>query len=432
MMRIGIIGAGFVGLVTGACLAKAGNHVTIVERDAARVAMLAAGGVPFHEPGLPALIKETVGAAALRFTTDVAELADVEAAFIAVGTPPKADGSSDLSMVFAAADGLAKVLPDRGIVVIRSTVPPGTNAALQAHLENAGRPDLAVVSAPEFLAEGTAVKDFQHPNRLVFGGEPAATLRVASAFSGLDENAPRIHTTWATAELVKYAANTFLASRVSLINEFARLCDTFDGDVTVLARAVGLDDRIGAKFLRAGIGYGGSCFPKDVQAIAAAGTAAGLALEQVPAVHAANEQQWQYTLERAAQWVGGFDGKTVGVWGISFKPDTDDVREAPSLRVIAALEKAGAKVQAHDPLAKGPHQVPSPLEAAQGADLVLHVTEWPEYGAQDWTAVAKAMATPRIFDCRNTLPHGALSAAGIAWRGVGVNPGSQRMHEVSQ
>jgi len=304
--RVAVVGTGYVGLVTGTCLAQAGAHVTCLDVDPKRIATLKAGKVPFLEPGLPALVTGNHQAGRLAFTTDPQEaLGNAHVAFLAVGTPSRPDGSSDLSYLHSALETATKLLPKGAVIVIRSTVPPGTGDKLQDRVAKLGRADLQLVSAPEFLAEGTAVRDFQNPDRLVFGGPEPGRGAVASLFASLRPESPRILTDRPTAELVKYTANTFLAARVSLINEIARLCDAWGADVRTVSRAVGLDPRVGALFLRPGVGYGGSCFPKDVQALAAAAKSAGIELAMVPAIEQANDAQWRYAFEKARGMLGG-------------------------------------------------------------------------------------------------------------------------------
>ncbi len=424
--RVAVVGTGYVGLVTGACLASLGHHVTCLDIDESKVATLRSGGVPFHEPGLPEVVAGAVAAGRLHFTTDPTVLGDTEIAFLAVPTPASRDGRADLSFVQAATATAASHLAGDAILVTRSTVPPGTGDELEAQLVAAGRRDLTVVSAPEFLAEGTAVSDFMHPERLVFGGARAAAIRVAALFERLPD-APRILTDRRTAELAKYAANTFLAARVSLVNELANLCDDLGADVTTLARAVGLDSRIGTKFLRAGIGYGGSCFPKDVPALAAVGRSVGRRMPVVEAVHDTNQAQWQVVRQRCENLVGDLTKATVAILGVAFKPDTDDTREAPGLKLISALADGGAKMRAHDPLARLPphlagriEQVDTVADAVAGADLAVLVTEWASYLDEDWAAHAASMAHPRLLDARNHLDLGKLKAAGFEAWGVGA------------
>ncbi len=424
--HVAVVGTGYVGLVTGACLASLGHRVYCIDVDEAKVQKLQSGGVPFYEPGLEAVVADAVAAGNLSFSTDGAQLAKADVAFLAVPTPPAGDGSADLSFVEDATSTAAQHLPRDAVLVTRSTVPPGTGDRLENQLAGEGRGDIQVVSAPEFLAEGTAVRDFLQPERLVFGGAPDAANRVAGLFDDLPD-APRIVTNRRTAELTKYAANTFLAARVSLINELANLCDDLGADVTTLARAVGLDSRIGGKFLRAGIGYGGSCFPKDVPALAAVGRSVGLRLPVVEATHETNQTQWQIVLKRCRDWVGDLQGITAAVLGVAFKPETDDTREAPGLKLMQALVDAGATVRAHDPLARLPAQMASTVSqvdsvaaAVNGADLVILVTEWAAYRDEPWAEHSRAMRHARLLDARNHLDLPALRAAGFDARGVGT------------
>lgn len=425
---LAVIGTGYVGLVTAACLARLGHTVAGLDIDARRVDALRRAEVPFHEPGLPELVAEGVASGRLRFTTEPGEaLAKAQALLVAVGTPSRADGAADLSHLEAAVDTVARHAPNDALLVVRSTVPPGTGDALSRRLQEAGRGDLVALSMPEFLAEGTAVKDFLQPERVVFGGPPDATARLAAFFDGLPATAPRLHVGRRTAELAKYAANTFLAARISLVNEMANLCDALGADVVDLARIVGTDRRIGPHFLRPGLGYGGSCFPKDLKALQALAGSHGVAVPVVAAVQETNEAQWRLVLERVRRKLGSLRGKTIAVWGIAFKPGTDDTREAPGLRLMAALVAAGATVRAHDPKGrlpatlKGAQQVAEPLEAARGAHLLVQATEWPEYREVDPARLAAVLAPPRhVIDARNTLALDRLAAAGLSVEAIGL------------
>jgi UDPglucose 6-dehydrogenase len=425
MARLAVVGTGYVGLVTGSCLADLGHHVTCVDVHEPRIRDLQAGRVPIHEPGLDAVVARGAAADRLHFTTDLPRaLEGAAVAFVAVGTPSRPDGSADLRFVESAVDSLAKGLGQDAVVVLRSTVPPGTGDAMQARLQAAGRPDLHVVNAPEFLAEGTAVKDFQNPERVVAGGPRAA--QVLALFDGLNPQAPRIATTRTTAELAKYAANTFLAARVSLVNELAAVCDDVGADVRDLARIVGLDSRIGGKFLRPGIGYGGSCFPKDVSALAAESRRLGLTLDVVPAVEAANRRQRQRADAKLRLLLPDLKGRRIAVWGIAFKPGTDDVRDAPGLALMRTWIDAGATVVAHDPQARlpadlnGATQAATALDAVRGADALVLATEWPEYAHVDADAVGNAMAHRNLLDGRNHLDHAAYRKAGFRVHAIGV------------
>lgn len=425
-VEVTVLGTGYVGLVTGACLSDLGHAVTCVDIDAKRVARLQAGDVPMHEPGLDAVVLRNAAEGRLRFSTDNASLASCDVAFIAVGTPQGKDGSADLQFLEAAIDSVAAEVRSDCVIVIRSTVPPGTGDRMQARMAAAGS-NAQLVNAPEFLAEGTALADFMRPNRIVLGGPPKAAATVLALFEGLPD-APRIVVDRPTAEMVKYASNTFLAARVSLINEMANLCDAVGADVVRLAEAVGLDDRIGSKFLRAGIGYGGSCFPKDVQALAAVARHHGVAVPVAEAVEATNQAQWRRAMDKLDGALGGVAGKHIAVWGIAFKPGTDDIREAPGIKIMQALVAAGATVAAHDPVAKLPgglgRQVERSLDALDGADALLHVTEWPEYQDIPASAVKEALRGDVVVDGRNTLDAARYRAAGLRFANMGANEAS--------
>jgi UDPglucose 6-dehydrogenase len=429
MADIAVVGTGYVGLVTGACLADLGHNVTCVDVNLQRIQDLKAGKVPFHEPGLPEVVQRNTSAKRLAFGTDLAASAKAAAvAIIAVGTPSKPDGSADLSFVMQAARDVAASAAKGLALILRSTVPPGTGDQVQDLLRSQGRNDIEVVNAPEFLAEGTAVKDFQHPDRLVFGGSPAAAQAVSRLWDGIRPEAKRHIVDRRTAELCKYAANTFLAARVSLINEVANLCDAVGADVRAVSEIVGQDTRIGAKFLRPGIGYGGSCFPKDVQAITTVAKSVGLRMPVAEATEATNNEQWRKVHAKALRILGDVKGKTVAILGIAFKPETDDTRYAPGLKLAKALADAGANVRMHDPVAKLPadlapvRQVQDAAEAIAGADLVVQATEWNQYKALDWKGLAKQARQAVAIDARNTLPWDDMAKAGWRVEGVGARP----------
>ena len=427
--EIAVVGTGYVGLVTGACLAELGHRVVGLDIDPRRVAALRAATVPFHEPGLTELVRAGLASGRLRFTIEAHDaLAAASVIFVAVGTPSSPNGAADLSYLRQAAGTIAKHAPRDVIVVVRSTVPPGTGDALDRQLAAAGRGDLRTASMPEFLAEGTAVRDFRAPERLVFGGDGAATAELARLFVDLPDAAPRLMVSRRTAALAKYAANTFLAARVSLVNEMAGLCELLGADVTDLARIVGADRRVGPHFLRPGLGYGGSCFPKDLKALEHLARENGLEVPVVAAVQRTNDLQWRRVLDRIAARLGGLSGKTVCVWGIAFKPGTDDTREAPGLRLMQGLAQGGAVVRVHDPVAHLPAAFQgmatvhaTALEAATGAHLLVQATEWPEYQLADPAAVARVLVAPRhVLDARNTLPAERWRAAGLTIEGIGT------------
>lgn len=427
---LAVLGLGYVGLVTAAGLASVGHRVVAYDIDEARRRAVAQARVPFYEPGLAEVVESGIKSGRLTVAPSLeAALADASVVFLAVGTPPRPDGSADLCALVSAVGSAAPALARGAILVNRSTVPPGTARALVASLRTAGRNDAAVVSMPEFLAEGTALRDFREPSRLVFGGEAGPRAAVAALFDPLPDASPRIFTDWETAEIAKYAANSFLAARVSLINEMANLCDAVGADVETLSKIVGSDPRIGPLFLRPGAGYGGSCFPKDVRALEAFARARSIESPVLSAIEATNDGQPAAVLARARALVGGsFTGLRVAILGVAFKPGTDDVRSAPSLRLARALVAEGAQVVAHDPKASLPADLArevewatTVLDAIHGADLVLHVTEWPEFRALDWSR-----ATPRrklVVDARNALDADALTKLGyrVATIGRGVH-----------
>ena len=437
-MRIAMVGTGYVGLVSGACFAEFGIHVTCVDTDAGKIARLNAGEIPIYEPGLKSVVDRQVSAGRLAFTTDLAPaVAAADAVFIAVGTPSRAaDGHADLTYVHAAARDIARALaPDRyTLIVTKSTVPVGTAREI-AGIVRAARPeaDFDVASNPEFLREGAAVGDFMRPDRVVIGVD---TARAAERMRALDRplyinETPMVVTTPETAEQIKYAANAFLATKITFINEQADLCERTGANVQDIARAMGLDGRIGPKFLHAGPGYGGSCFPKDTLALTQMGRAHGAPQTIVEAVVAANDARQGGLAARVIAACGGsVDGARVAVLGLAFKPGTDDMRAAPSRVLIPALQGAGAQVAAYDPAAmdtararlSGVEWAPGPYEAAAGADAVVIVTEWNEFRALDLARLAAAMRVPRLIDLRNIYKPAEAAAHGIAYTSIGRPP----------
>jgi UDPglucose 6-dehydrogenase len=432
-MRIAIIGAGYVGLVSAACFAEFGTDVVAVDADAAKVEALSAGRIPIYEPGLDRLVAENVKDGRLTFTTDLrAALRDAAAVFLAVGTPSRrGDGHADLSYVFAAAEQAAREAEAPFVLVTKSTVPVGTGAKLRELVARV-RPDLdiAVASNPEFLREGSAIGDFMRPDRVVIGADSDrafAVLRRLYRPLYLIET-PIIATSIETAELIKYAANAFLAAKVTFINEIADLCERVGADVHDVARGMGLDGRIGRKFLHPGPGYGGSCFPKDTLALARTARDAGAPVTLVEATIAANEARKIAMAERMLALLGEPRGRRVAVLGLAFKPETDDMREAPSLAILPRLVSAGVEVVAFDPVAM-PNARPllpaavayagNALAAAEGADAVMLLTEWNEFRAITPERLKAAMRGRLIFDCRNAWDPLAMREAGLDYRGVG-------------
>ena len=432
-MRIAMIGTGYVGLVSGTCLADFGHHVTCVDKDASKIEGLLAGRMPIWEPGLEALVKSNVDRGRLEFTTDLGKAVEgAEAVFIAVGTPSRrGDGHADLSFVFAAIEELAGLLRGPAVVVTKSTVPVGTGDKIAALLKEKGAPEgVSVASNPEFLREGAAIADFKHPDRILVGADDdRARECLAEIYRPLFLNrAPMLFTSRRTAELTKYAANAFLATKISFINEMADLCEAVDADVQDLARGIGLDNRIGPKFLHAGPGYGGSCFPKDTLALLRTAEEAGIKQRIVSTVVEVNDSRKLAMADRVKQAVGGsVEGKRIGVLGLTFKPNTDDMRDAPSIPLVQGLLAGGAEVAAFDPVGReqaepllpGIDFAGSAEEVADGADALVIVTEWDEFRALDLAELAKRMRGKVLVDLRNIYDRGEAREAGLAYYGIG-------------
>jgi UDPglucose 6-dehydrogenase len=420
---IGVIGTGYVGLVTAAGFAELGSDVWCVDIDAAKVERLRRGEVPIYEPGLDALLRRN--AERLHFSTDIGDaLEHCRLLFVAVGTPPTYSGDADLSAVHAVVDAVPAAA-ERALVM-KSTVPCGTGASLQRVFGEQGKQGLGYVSCPEFLKEGSAVQDFLHPDRVVVGDDGGwAGDAVVALYAPLQ--APLVRTDVASAEMVKLASNAFLATKISFINEIANVCEETGADVVEVARGMGLDERIGSKFLQAGIGFGGSCFPKDVDALKQLAGNSGYHFQLLTAVIEVNELQKRRVIGKLQKHLGGLAGKRVSLLGLAFKPNTDDMREASSLVLSARLLADGAIVTACDPVAEEQARAlvsqvtfaDSPLEAVAGADAVVLVTEWPEFLELDWKQVAGAMAGGLVVDGRNALDPDAIRAAGLLYEGIG-------------
>jgi UDPglucose 6-dehydrogenase len=433
-MKIAMIGTGYVGLVSGVCLSDFGHDVVCVDKDPAKIGMLERGEVPIYEPGLDQLMAQNVAAGRLVFTTDLARAVDgADAVFIAVGTPTRrGDGHADLTYVMAAAEEIAHALTGYAVVVTKSTVPVGTNRKVKAVIE-AARSDAAfdVASNPEFLREGAAIDDFMRPDRIVVGVESDRAAQVmADIYRPLYlRDFPILTTDLESAEMIKYAANAFLATKITFINEIAALCERTGADVKKVSQGMGLDGRIGNKFLHAGPGYGGSCFPKDTQALARIGQDHAMPMQLTETVIKVNEETKRRMVDKILDLCGGsVNGRTIGVLGVTFKPNTDDMREAPSLTIVPALIGGGAKVRVTDPqgrregeaLLPGVTWAEDAYAAAQGADLLVILTEWNEFRALDLERVAQAMTTPRMADLRNIYAPADVRKAGfLAYAGVG-------------
>jgi UDPglucose 6-dehydrogenase len=432
-MRVAMIGSGYVGLVSGACFADFGHEVVCVDKDKAKIAALNAGEVPIYEPGLTDLVAANAKAGRLKFTTDLASaVKDADAVFIAVGTPSRrGDGHADLSYVFDAAREIAGALEGFTVVITKSTVPVGTGDEVERIIrETRTDADCAVMSNPEFLREGAAIQDFKRPDRIVVGGDHARGRDVMSElYRPLYLNrSPIMFTDRRTAELIKYAANAFLATKITFINEIADLAEKVGADVQEIARGIGLDNRIGPKFLHAGPGYGGSCFPKDTVALIKTGQDHGAPLRIVEAVAAVNDARKRAMARKVSTALGGdIRGKTIAVLGLTFKPNTDDMREAPSIPLITALQDMGATVRAYDPV--GMEQARDFINnvtfcddayaCAKGASALVIVTEWEQFRALDFVRLKGVMAHALLVDLRNIYRADEVARHGFAYEGVG-------------
>ena len=435
MEKIAILGTGYVGLVTGAGLADFGNHVTCVDLDENKIAKLKDGKIPFYEFSLGEVVQRNVDNERLVFTSDLAKaIKGARTIFIAVGTPPGKGGEADLSQVFGAARTIAETMTSYKLVVQKSTVPVGTGRNVHELIgkvlkERKKNVPYDVASNPEFLREGSAVEDFMRPDRVVIGTwSKKAEQILTEIYRPLYLNeTPMVRTNVQTAELIKYASNAFLATKISFINEMSNICEAVGGDVKVVAKAMGQDRRIGPKFLHAGPGYGGSCFPKDTLALADFSKALGVPSAIVNATIAVNKRQRQSMLTKVESLVGDLEGKTIAVLGLSFKPQTDDVRDSVALELIKGMQKKGAVVRAYDPIAmetaalelKGVDFTQDAYEAAKGADALVIATEWNEFRQLDLGTLKKAMKSARVVDCRNIYDPAKLRDAGFQYLGVG-------------
>ena len=438
-MKITIIGTGYVGLVTGACLAEMGNHVMCLDVDANKIQLLEEGGIPIHEPGLPEMVARNRTAGRLQFTTDVAaSVAHGTLQFIGVGTPPEEDGSADLQHVLEAARNIGRHMTDYKVVVNKSTVPVGTgqavNEAVSQELARRGMSlEFAVVSNPEFLKEGAAVEDFMRPDRIIVGADDErAVLLMRALYSPFTRNHDRLLVMdIRSAEFTKYAANSMLATRISFMNEMALLAERIGADIELVRKGIGSDPRIGYQFLYSGAGYGGSCFPKDVRALRSMGRAAGLELGVLAAVEAANTRQKQVLVDKVVHRFGeNLSGLQFAVWGLTFKPNTDDMREAPSRVIIEGLIRRGARIKAYDPVAVTEARrllgnlpclefASSQSEALEGSDALVIVTEWKEFKSPEFDAISRVLRNPVIFDGRNLYEPELMASFGIEYHGIG-------------
>ncbi len=424
-MDLAIIGAGYVGLVTGTGLATLGHRVRLGEANQDRVAMLQSGGVPIFEEGLPELIAKTTSSGALTFHASNREaVAGARLVFLALPTPEADDGRADLRFVHAVIDELANEVDDGTIFVVKSTVPPGTVASLRKRLADLGS-SASIVSHPEFLREGKAVEDFLNPDRVVVGAwEESQAQVVVDLYRDLDTEV--VITDPTSAEMIKYASNAYLAARITFVNTLSNVCEAVGADIIDVVRGLGMDHRIGPHFLQPGPGYGGSCFPKDTSALIAVAEDAGYDFELLRAVIEADEEQRRRVADKVRQAAGGgLRGRRVGMWGVAFKAGTDDVRESPAVRIAGLLQADGAEVVAYDPEASSTvvTMAPDAIAAAKDADVLLIATEWPEFATVDLAAVREAMRGHRIVDARNLLDPKAVRTAGLDYWGLG-RPGA--------
>jgi len=445
-MRIAMVGTGYVGLVSGACFADFGHQVTCVDKDADKIASLNRGEIPIFEPGLDSLVASNVKAGRLDFTTGLAApVANADAVFIAVGTPSRrGDGHADLTYVYAAAREIAAAISGFTVVVTKSTVPVGTGDEVERLIREANpTADVVVASNPEFLREGAAIRDFKFPDRIVVGTSDERGRKVlGDVYRPLSLNqAPLMFTARRTAELIKYAANAFLATKISFINEMADLSEKVGADVQEVARGIGLDNRIGSKFLHAGPGFGGSCFPKDTRALLKIAQDHDVQLRIVEAVLAVNDNRKRAMARKVSNAAGGsLRGKTVAVLGLTFKPDTDDMREAPSIPLVTGLLDMGAKVRAHDPVGieQARRELPDieycddPYKCARGADVVVIVTEWTQFRALDLARLKKEMAGSLFIDLRNIYSPQEIEACGFIYESVGRGASTRQFRPVRE
>ncbi len=431
-MKIAVVGTGYVGLVTGTCFAETGNTVTCIDIDAAKVIKLKAGKVPIYEPGLELLFDRNLKQGRLFFTTNLEEgIKDAKIIFLALPTPPGEDGSADLKYILGVSDNLGSLLKTYTVIVDKSTVPVGTAEKVRACIARTSKVEFDVVSNPEFLREGVAVEDFMKPERVVIGTNSVAARKVMETLYApfVRQGNPLVFMDERSAELTKYAANSFLATKISFMNEIANLCELVGADVDSVRKGIGTDSRIGKRFLFPGIGYGGSCFPKDVQALEKSSTDSNYDFKILKAVMAVNDTQKTILMTRVKDYFkGNLKGKTFAVWGLSFKPHTDDIREAPALYNIEELLKAGAIIKAHDPesmdnvkeiLGDKIQYCNTPYDAAENADAIFIATEWPEFRAPDFEKLSSILTRKVIFDGRNLYDLPLMKELGYTYYSIG-------------
>lgn len=432
-MKLAVVGSGYVGLVAGACLANLGNDVICVDKDEQKIERLKKGEIPIYEPGLSDLVELNIKEGRISFTTDLVEaIRSSDVIFLAVGTPPGKNHEADLSAVVAVSDVIGKTLkedPGYKVIVNKSTVPVGTGDKVKEIISRHYDGEFDVVSNPEFLREGTAIRDFTAPDRIVVGlSSKKAEEKMVAIYKPIERTGrPILVTDIRSAEIIKYASNAFLATKISFINELSHLCEKTGADVTMVAKGMGLDTRIGPRFLHAGAGYGGSCFPKDVQALIQTGKENDVSFDIIRATEDVNMRQKLSVIPKVEKLTGGLDGKTIAIWGLAFKPNTDDMREAPSLSIIPELLKKGAKVKAHDPIAQdeakkvldGVEFCERSYDALEGADCLLILTEWDEYRLPDKDKMKSSLKSLNIVDARNIYDPAEIREAGFSYVSIG-------------
>lgn len=433
-MNICVVGSGYVGLVTGACLADLGMTVTGVDKDKSKIDALQQGEIPIFEPGLETLVRKNMTAGRMRFTTELGPaIEEALAVFIAVGTPPLADGSADLSFIRQVATSIGEHLNGYKVIITKSTVPTGTGQMIEEIIGRVsqGKHEFAVASNPEFLREGSAIEDFRHPDRVVIGARDDRAKQIMRDIYAPLGDVQFVVTDVESAELIKYASNGFLATKISFINEIAALCEAFGADVEVVSRGMGLDQRIGPRFLSPGPGFGGSCFPKDTRAVAQLAQQKGQTFRIIEAVLAANETTKTRMLGKIRGALGSLEGKTLAILGLSFKPETDDIRESPAMTIVQGLLAGGATVRAYDPEAmeafrqEFPNAIycADPYDAAEGADALVIVTEWNQFRALDLSRMKTALRESLIFDFRNLYNPERMASEGFRYVSVGRREG---------
>lgn len=431
-MNVAVVGTGYVGLVAGTCLAELGHQVTCVDKDTAKVKMLTSGGLPIYEPGLEAMVPENISTGRLSFTTDLqSAVTSAQVVFIAVGTPPAEDGSADLQYVDAVAEAIGSALDGYKVLVVKSTVPVGTCERVRGIVAGMTSQPFDVVSNPEFLREGVAVRDFMEPDRIVVGAASDQAFGIMSQLYAplVDAGVQLLTMDVRSSELTKYASNAMLATRISFANEMANLCERVGADIENVRKGMGTDKRIGPRFLQAGVGYGGSCFPKDVRALMRTANSHDMNLRILEAVDQVNERQKSRLVEEIKADLGeDLSGRSFAVWGLAYKPDTDDMREAPSLTIIRGLLAAGARLSVHDPeahataraeLGEAVDFVDEHYTCLEGADALLLVTEWPVYASPDWSRVTHLLRGTRVYDGRNLWAPSEVTDAGLSYKGIG-------------